>query len=387
MSDDAFFLSGLKDINLQKLIILTIIFKLAIILIIICAYFELPFNFEYYTYNFVYPSDEKFNVFSGFKTWDGQHYLSIAENGYPSGVTSNTAFYPLYPALIRGIGFFFLGNTLLSGILISNIFSILAIIYFYLFVKKMYDDKIAFTASILMISFITFFYTSVVYSEALFILLVIAFFYYFYEKKFYTCLLLSILIPLARPTGILVILPVIAYLFLERWNNKNVKETKSSFLILGFISGFLIYLGVMNYFTGSFFSGFYAQNLFIANNSLSNLIDPVSWVYKNFINIQYTFNGFTTSILNRIIFGFYLVLLYYIYKNLDTTLFVYSLALGLIPALTGNFMSYSRFILVVFPIFIVLALKFQKNSYLLIIPFFGIQILLLISHSLNYWVA
>jgi hypothetical protein len=378
---------GIKDNNLKKITIIAIVFKLTFFLVMILAYFVLPFDVARHDSVFVYPAGEEVNIFSIFKTWDGQHYLYLAENGYPAGVTTNTAFYPLYPFLVRSVGFILFGNTLVAGLLISNLCSILAVIFFYLFVEKLYNDKIAFTASVFMISFITFFYTSLVYTEGLFILLVIAFFYYLYENKFYPCLLLSILIPLTRPTGILVMLPLFVFLVLKIRNEKGVKETKNWFLLLGFIAGFLIYLCVVNYFTGSFFSGFYAQNRFVSQNSVMNLFDPVSWVQKNFIDIQYTVNGYTTGILDRIVFGFYLVFLYYIYKYLDTTLFVFSLALGLIPALTGDLMSYMRYILVIFPIFIILSLKFQKTPYVIIIPFIVVQVLLLIAHTLNYWVA
>jgi Gpi18-like mannosyltransferase len=375
------------DNKLKELIIITIIVKFLFFLIIILAFFVLPFNIGNYRTNFVYPPEEQVNIFSVFKTWDGQHYLFLAEKGYPSEVTTSTAFYPLYPLIIRLVGFIFSGNTLVAGLFISNLCSILAIVYFYLLVKKLYSDKIAFTASLFMISFITFFYTSLVYSEGLFIFLVIAFFYYFYEKQFYPCLLTSILIPLVRPSGILVILPLLVYVILDMRNVKKVKETKNYLLLLGFITGFLLYLCIMKYYTGSFFSGFVAQNLYIANNSIGNLFHPLSWFQRNFINIHYTFDGYTTSILNRIFFGFYLILLFFVYKYLDKTLFIYSLALGLIPALTGDFMSYIRYIFVVFPIFIVLSLKFQKNPYVIIIPSFVFQVLLLMAHALNYWVA
>ena len=373
--------------KLKELLTITIIVKLLFFLIIILAFFVLPFNIGNYRTNFVYPPDEQVNIFSVFKTWDGQHYLFLAEKGYPSEITLSTAFYPLYPFIIRFVGFIFLGNTLVAGLFISNLCSILAIVLFYLLVKKLYSDKIAFTASLFMISFITFFYTSLVYSEGLFIFLVIAFFYYFYEKKFYPCLLTTILIPLVRPSGILVILPLFVYLILDIRDVKKVKETKNYFLLLGFITGFLLYLCIMKYFAGSFFSGFVAQDLYIANNSIGNLFHPISWFQRNFLNIHYTFNGYTTSILNRIFFGFYLILLFFVYKYLDKTLFIYSLALGLIPALTGDFMSYIRYIFVVFPIFIVLSLKFQKNPYVIIIPSFMFQVLLLMAHALNYWVA
>ncbi|MEN6343550.1 MAG: hypothetical protein ABFC89_13440 [Methanospirillum sp.] len=373
--------------TLKNLLTIAIITKIVIFLVIILAYVVLPFNIANYHANFVYPSDEHVTLFSTFKTWDGHHYLFLAENGYPDEVTNNTAFYPLYPFITRSTGLIFFGNMLAAGLFISNLCSILAIAYFYSFVKKLYNDRIAFTASLFMMSFITFFFTSLVYTEGLFLLLVTALFYHLYENKIYPCLLLSILIPLARPTGILVILPLYAYLILEIWKGKRIVEIKNFLPTLGIITGFLLYLAIMNYFTGSIYSGFVAQSLFGSHYSLDNLLNPLQWLMDNFITIHYTLNGFTTSILNRIGFGFFLILLYFIYKYLDTTLFVYSLALGLIPALTGEFSSYIRYLLVVFPIFIVLSLKFEKNPFLVIIPLSVLQIVFVIGHTLNYWVA
>lgn len=381
--------SGLEamDAELKKLITITVIVKLTIFILIISSYFLLASNMYYNNAHYGFFPHQNPDFFSMLKSWDAGHYLSLAENGYPDGVTESTAFYPLYPLLIRTVGSLFLGNFLAAGLLISNLCSLLAIVYFYLLVKKLYNDTVAFTASLFMLSFVTFFYTSLVYSEGLFLLLVTAFFYYFYEKNFSPCLFLSVLIPLARPTGILVALPLFGYLVAEIWKSRKVDDLKNGILLLGFITGFSLYLGTMNYCTGSFFSGFDAEYLFFPHNSLNNLLQPVSWFQGNFLNIQYSFNGYTTSILNRVFFGFFLILLYFIYKHLDTMLFLYSLALGLIPALSDSFMSYIRFILVIFPIFIVLALRFQKNPYLIIIPSAMVQVLLLTAHTLNYWVA
>jgi hypothetical protein len=126
------------DNKLKGLLRITIIVKIFFFLIIILAYFVLPFNIGNYHTNFVYPQNEPVNIFSVFKTWDGQHYLFLAEKGYPSEVTTSTAFYPLYPFIIRVFGFIFSGNTLVAGLFISNLCSILAIVYFYLLVKKFF---------------------------------------------------------------------------------------------------------------------------------------------------------------------------------------------------------------------------------------------------------
>jgi len=375
------------DDNLKKIIIIALLVKFAIFFVIIIAYFTFPFNMSVYSSVLVSLPRETVNLFTAFKTWDGSYYLFLAENGYPHGVTTSAAFFPLYPFLIRSVGFLLLGNTLAAGLLISSLCSLLATVYFYLFVKKLYSAPAAFTACLYMIAFLTFFYTSLVYTEGLFLLLVIAFFYYLYEKKFSPCLILGILIPLTRPTGILVIVPLLAYLVLDVRNAGKANVTKNSLLLLGFIAGFMLYLGIMNFFTGSFFSGFEAQTPFISHNSLDNLLQPLVWFQKNFLTVRYTLNGYTTSILNRVFFGLFLVLLWFIYRYTDTTLFVYSLAMGMVPALSDSFVSYIRYLCVIFPIFIVLSLKWQKRPWVIIIPMAVLQIVLLTAHALNYWVA
>jgi hypothetical protein len=67
--------------KLNELIIITIIVKLLFFLIIIVSYFALPFNRGNYHTNFVYPPGEEVNIYSVFKTWDGQQYLFLAEKG------------------------------------------------------------------------------------------------------------------------------------------------------------------------------------------------------------------------------------------------------------------------------------------------------------------
>ena len=50
--------------------------------------------------------------------WDGGWYLRIAEHGYVMPHTT-TAFYPLYPLLMRAVGWVLGGHDLLAGIVVS----------------------------------------------------------------------------------------------------------------------------------------------------------------------------------------------------------------------------------------------------------------------------
>lgn len=70
-------------------------------------------------------------------------------------------------------------------------------------------------------------------------------------------------------------------------------------------------------------------------------------------------NGMMDSFLDRGFFVLLLVLLPLIYR-LNKTWFFYTLSVGVVPAVTSYFMSYRRYIMVCFPVFIVLALLSRK---------------------------
>jgi len=125
----------------------------------------------------------------------------------------------------------------------------------------------------------------------------------------------------------------------------------------------------------------------VAGNSLQNLLHPLLWFKRNFIEITLTLHNYTTSIIDRLFFAGFLASLFGIYKNADKIFFYYALVMGLVPALLGNFMAYTRYLVVVFPIFIILALIFKNKSPYVIIPLFMMQIFFLVIHSLNYWVG
>src|SRR5262249_53384011 len=51
--------------------------------------------------------------------WDSGWSLRIAEHGYGAGWHADTAFYPLYPLAVSGLGRVFGGHYVLAGVLIS----------------------------------------------------------------------------------------------------------------------------------------------------------------------------------------------------------------------------------------------------------------------------
>ncbi|OGY87579.1 MAG: hypothetical protein A2233_02585 [Candidatus Kerfeldbacteria bacterium RIFOXYA2_FULL_38_24] len=319
-------------------------------------------------------------------TWDANHYLHIAQVGYQANNLEN-AFYPLFPGLLKFITPLFSGNSILAGIMLNVGASIFIVILFWLIVKQLTNTKIAFVACCFLLFFPTAFYFHLIYTEVWFLLLTFLAFYGVYKKNIFLILLSGILLPLIRPLGFLVLMPVLYALIFE--NKKGSKNKNYIWLTIGaFGCGLLLYFLIMFYFTSSPFSGLEAQKYFISNNNLSNLWHPWRWLIQDFFSSNlsvYHLPGM--SIWDRIFFLFFCLSLIGIYKTQPKSFFIYALIFGLLPALLGNLMSYPRYLLVVFPLFIFLAQKLEKKYLWLLVPFGVLQIIFLLLHTMNYWVA
>ena len=153
-----------------------------------------------------------------FAQWDSSHYTYIAQYGYTNqGDPANfIVFFPLYPVLMRLITFSF-ANVNLSGLLISNVASIIAVIYIFKLTKLDYSDNVAKKVVLFLCVFPTAYFMSAVYTESLFLALVIASFYYARNARWPLAGALGFLAALTRIGG-LVLLPA---LIIEYFQHKN----------------------------------------------------------------------------------------------------------------------------------------------------------------------
>jgi len=374
---------------MKKVIVTIFISKLSIFLVIFLAHSLLPFSYAGYYFNFHFPINASVTLQTAFSTWDGQHYLFLAQKGYHIGEESNR-FFPLLPSMIKLLspilGF------LISGLFITNFMSAIGLIFFYLLVKEFTKkEEISYLSLILLLSFPTSFFLSLIYSEGVFLGIITPLFYFLYKKKIlYTCLC-SFLLPLTRPTGILIIIPLIYLLLNDLWKNRfNLKIPLSFLALVSSIFGLILYFLIMQKVTGNFMTGIASQKNVAGHWQISNILNLKIFLVNIFPQKVFI-HGFTNSIIDRVFFLFFLSMLPLIWRKTSLPFFVYSLTFGLIP-LFGSFMSYTRYMLLVFPIFIALGIIFsQKGKKQFLFPYIYlnllIQTLFLVMHSLNYWVA
>jgi hypothetical protein len=116
--------------------------------------------------------------------------------------------------------------------------------------------------------------------------------------------------------------------------------------------GFIAYLVFMYAFTGNAFEGFTAQKAYPNSPSITNMFN-VRGIAASLFNVN-SIGGMMDGLEDRLFFFLFLGLLPFIYC-LDKTWFFYALPAGLVPALTNWFMSYRRYAIMLFPMFVVLA--------------------------------
>jgi Mannosyltransferase (PIG-V) len=183
--------------------------------------------------------------------WDAGWYLEIARAGYSyqPGSPSTVAFFPLYPLLIRGLhALLFLPATdywfLASGILLSNISLIIALIYFRALLTIDYPAETAARAILYLLVFPTSFFLSSVYAESLFLALIISAFFYARKNHWTMACALAGLATICRWQGILIVLPLlIEYLRRRDFNFRRIGWNILSFLLIAAaLPGFPLYL-------------------------------------------------------------------------------------------------------------------------------------------------
>jgi hypothetical protein len=105
-----------------------------------------------------------------FARWDSVWYLAIGQGGYPRGNPSRTAFFPLYPLVLRGVGIV-IQSDLIAGVVVSLVcFGIALTLLYELVALELDDERARVTVMLLAFCPMAYFY-SAIYSESLYLAL------------------------------------------------------------------------------------------------------------------------------------------------------------------------------------------------------------------------
>ncbi|MEK7167362.1 MAG: hypothetical protein AAB732_03035 [Patescibacteria group bacterium] len=308
--------------------------------------------------------------------WDSFWYLDIAQNNYifkGAEKLSNIVFFPLYPLLIWVVSFFIGGNFLFAGWILSMFFLFLALIYFSKLVQEFHSEIDSQLPLFFLLIFPTAFFLNTIYTESLFLFLSVAAFYYALKKNFVLAGIFGFFASLTRITGILLFIPLIWEYFK---NHKFSQPFNKKFLSI-----FLIPFGTLTFFLfhyfkfGDFFlflkvESWWGRAFSLNKNHFLLLTNPA--IANLFIDVLF------------IIFA--IIVTYFVFKKLRISYGLYMMATLFIALSAGTFMSIGRYILVLFPIYILIASvknQYQKFTYIFLSTLLlAMNIILFVN---NYW--
>ena len=327
--------------------------------------------------------------------FDGEHYLAIAYRGYQP----LTYFYfPLFPLITKFAGLT-LGRSYtslaISGLLVSNISLILALVGFWKLVLMDYKKGIAKVAIILLLLFPTSFYFGSFYTESTFLMLAVWSFYFARKKSWFLAGILGAFSTATRIVG----LALVPALLLEAWLQKRKEERfnllPAAFGILLVPLGLFLYMYFLKLTTGDALEFLHSVTIFGQQRSSSLILLPqvfYRYIFKILPNLNYDyFPVVFTTFLEFLVASVFSVLSVLSFFRLRLSYAVY-LALGyLIPTFSGSFSSLPRYTLVLFPAFMLLSIYLSKAPRALqVISYSLLFICLAIATALfvrGYWVA
>ena len=302
--------------------------------------------------------------------WDSEWYFRIATEGYRySGdptIPQNIVFYPLYPMLARGLA-------ALSGLaasdallLVSNIAGLLAIVALFRLVREEFGDQVALATTALLSFFPTSALLSAGYTESLELLLTVSFFLALKRKHHLLAASLAGLAIADRSTGI-VLLPV---LLCEMWLNRDQKPFLRALIpcVLLATSGLWLFMIYLWYSFGEPFVFSEGQAAFHQGTALvTRLIaalefEPFTRMILNDWNPWGQSCWLTLLFIVLVVVGWFRLRFSWTLLAVGTLLLPY-LTLSGGPA---GFSSMSRFNLISFPLFVVLADAGLRAKWLLV---------------------
>jgi hypothetical protein len=151
---------------------------------------------------------EPAGVLSYWAHWDGAWYSLIATAGYEARAPESYAFFPLYPLLVRA-GAALGGGPALWGVAISTLSTLCALYFLYRIAQRLWDERAARAATLVLAFFPTAFFLNAVYTEGLFLALATgAVWAALVHRSLLPAGVLGLLAALTRNSGVLVLLPL-----------------------------------------------------------------------------------------------------------------------------------------------------------------------------------
>ncbi|MHB8620870.1 MAG: mannosyltransferase family protein [Chloroflexota bacterium] len=286
--------------------------------------------------------------------WDALWYMRIAQSGYTAH-DGTTAFFPLYPALMRLAAGVLRENYALAGLIVSGIALVAALVVFQRLAQHLVGPDSARRAVLYTILYPTGFFFFAPYTESIFLLVVVATFWSMERRRWAAAGLFGLLAGLARAQGALLMLPM-----LWEWLDQRRRGERRSWP--SFLFGIAPGVGLLL---------FTAYVRFVVGQPQAGLATQANWGYHVVLPWQALSASLSrvrldpVEALNFASLALFAILTIASIRRLPLTYVLYNAAnLGVILTREMNtwpLMSVSRYVLVLFPGFLMLGLLGRRT--------------------------
>jgi hypothetical protein len=253
-------------------------------------------------------------------------------------------------------------NPTFSGLLVSNVFFIMAMVILFKLLELDYHKKIAYLTIILISIFPTTFFFSVAYPESLFVFFFALSFYLARKRKYFFSGLAGGMAVITRPFGVIIFPALILFLFIQK--DLNIKKLA----LLGIMFGLpvIAYL-LINYLL---FGNPFAFLLFLKDNWQKSFAFPwngilASWkrgIFTKELSNYKFFAGYGEAIASTL--AWVSVPLGIKHWGLKSPYLVYLFLATILFTSTGFILSAPRYLLSIPPFFIIFAKIIDSNKIL-----------------------
>lgn len=324
-----------------------------------------------------------FDLLKALSPYDSQFYLRIAEQGYlkdPKTLIDKSTynFFPLFPILIAFIKIF-TRNIIIAAFVTSNIFLMLNFFSLYFVIVKWYSQKLATKTIFLFFLFPFSIFFRGYYTESVKLFLLIWFSYFLISKRFQLAAVCLSLLNVTNGATLLLNPVFYGYLVKESTHRSDFWKKALIAVVISLIP-FCLWMLFCYIQTGDFVY-FYKTRFLWPRPSMF----PLLWNLYSLTQINVFPLFARIDIIGVILSGIFLVLSR---KFLQPVLWWTTFALWIMPLLVQQAtMSYSRFEIVFFPLFIYISGRLSEKNYFFILNCFVCFLLIVSLLFINsYWI-
>jgi Gpi18-like mannosyltransferase len=325
-------------------------------------------------------------ILSIWAKWDSVYYHDFIANGY-----KDSPFFPGFIWISQIVKYFIGGYHLLSAAIVANVFALGSCIMLYKIARLEGNDNFAQRAVFYMLIFPSSFFLVAHYTESLFLFLILTSFYFALNSKWVKSGIFGFMSCFTRTTGILIFPALLAEIVLEKWGKfrKNI-HWKNIIAICLIPLGMLLFVAY-NHFAFNEPIGFMKSQPAFGRTFTPNLLKPV--YEQSIVNFRPS-KFFSEDMTNAVNYFFswliFLIFVVLLFKYSRPSYAVLGFLFFIIPASSGTLISMNRFLLVLFPIYLLVAKLIKPNSFadrIYTYTSLSVMILLCILFTNGHWVG